>query len=498
MSLSYINTIKSRLISTRSGYLLAITAAILTGMVHSVPKQFFSFSPSGAELNPLTFVAIVYIINGVFFTPMKKNATPISKLGRRNLFIILAISLAEVSGLVSYFFGLKQSTAINGSILTNSEIIFAVLIAVTIFKERIHKNEIIPFSAIITGIIALPIGYEFFQSHLSLTDLLLGNLLILLSGAFCAVDVILCRYVTDKVDAKRITQIVSFAGAAFVLTTMAIFQVPFQVDVMQLPSIALIGLFGTGFATFLFLAALKIIGTTRTILLYSTNFIFGIIFATVFIHESLTVINMVSILLSSVGIYLLRNKLVTIGEFLSPVQTHYKRGSYKNLCGTCQTNDCCTSFASPLLFPTDIKKLKEINKYNDEYVKSVQVNEKTMETIRKKKDSTQCVFWDEGSRKCSIYKNRPFDCMIYPFDIFKIDGKYCWIVYTCNPNSNWKWSESYLQMFENSEEFTDILENIETYSYIDFELRKKIDKTNYCVIREVNFNKLDSRQQVTE
>jgi hypothetical protein len=88
--------------------------------------------------------------------------------------------------------------------------------------------------------------------------------------------------------------------------------------------------------------------------------------------------------------------------------------------------------------------------------------------------------------------------MIYPFDIFKIDGKYFWIVYTCNPHSNWKWSESYLQMFENSKEFVDILDNIETYSHIDFELRKKIDMIDYCVIREVNFNKLDSRQQVIE
>src|SRR6478736_1109351 len=221
MSLSYLNSIKIKLVSTRSGYILAITAAILTGMVHSLPKQLFSFSQSSpTELNPLMFVAIVYLVNGVFFTPIKKEAIPLSKFGRRNTLFILGIALAEVSGLVAYFFGLKQSTAINGSILTNSEIIFAVFIAVIIFKERLHKKEIIPFSAIIAGIIALPIGYEFFQSHLSLTDLLLGNLLILLSGAFCAIDVILCRYVTDKVDAKRITQIVSFAGAAFVLTAM--------------------------------------------------------------------------------------------------------------------------------------------------------------------------------------------------------------------------------------------------------------------------------------
>jgi drug/metabolite transporter (DMT)-like permease/Fe-S-cluster containining protein len=490
MSLFCLNTIKTILISTRYGYLLAIIAAVLTGMIHSLPKQFFTFSPSGTELNPLTFIVIVYLINGAFFTPMKKSSAPLSKLGKRNLFFILAIALAEVSGLAAYFFGLKQSTAINGSILTNGEIIFAILVALTVFKERLHKREVFPFAAIIVGIIVLPIGYELFQSHLSITDLLLGNLLILLSGAFCATDIILCRYVSGIVDPKRITQIVSFAGAAFALIAMVALQIPFQVDLRQLPSIAMVGLFGTGFATFLFLAALKIIGTTRTVLLYSTNFIFGVVFATAFLRESLTAVNIISIVLSAVGIYLLRSKLGTIEEFIPHVKNQHKRGSYKTLCGTCKTNSCCTSFSSPLLFPTDIEKLKAIGKYDDKYVKEIKIKEKTVKTIKKKKGSTQCVFWDSRNKNCSIYKNRPFDCMIYPFDIFPIDGKYFWVVYSCNPNSDWKWSESYLQTIENSKEFADILENIETYSHIDFELRNMIDKIEYSVIREVNSSKI--------
>jgi len=492
MSLIYLNAIKSKLASTRSGYLLAIIAAVLTGMIHSVPKQLFSFSSSGTELNPLTFVAIVYLINGVFFTPIKKDSTPLSKLGKRNLIFILAIALAEVSGLVSYFFGLKQSTAINGSILTNGEIIFAVLIAVTVFKERLHTREVIPFSAIIVGIIALPIGYELFQSHLSLTELLLGNLLILLSGAFCATDIILCRYVTGIVDPKRITQLTSFAGAAFVLITMVAFQVPFQVDFRQLPSIAMLGLFGTGFATFLFLAALKIIGTTRTVLLYSTNFVFGVIFATVFLHESLSVINVLSILFASIGIYLLRNRLGTIEEFIKPIQKIYKGGSHKTLCKTCQTHNCCTSFSSPILFHKDIEKLKVINKYNNEYIDEIQIRGRLLKTIKKKKNS-ECIFLDDD-KKCSIYKNRPFDCMMFPFDIFAIDGKYFWVVYSCNPNSDWNWSESYLQTFENSEEFKDLLENIDSYhGHIDVDRSVKNDQIEYSVIREVNFNKLHNK-----
>lgn len=486
----YLNDIKSRLISSRSGYLLAIIAAALTGMIHSLPKQLFSFSSTGTELNPLTFVAIVYLINGLFFTSMKKDSVPISKLGSRNMYFILAIALAEVSGLVAYFFGLKQSTAINGSILTNGEIIFAVLIALTVFKERLHKREVVPFSAIIVGIIVLPIGYELFQSHLSITDLLLGNILIILSGAFCATDIILCRYVAGKVDAKRITQLTSFVGAGFVLIAMTAFQVPFQVDIRQLPSIAMLGIFGTGFATFLFLTALKMIGTTRTVLLYSTNFIFGVVFATVFLRESLTMINIISITLASIGIYLLRNKLGTIEEFINPLKSGHMRGSHKSLCGTCQTNSCCTSTASPLLFPSDIKKLDDIGKNSDQYIKEIKIRGASVKTIKKKDDLTQCIFWNSDTRKCTIYKNRPFDCMIYPFDIFSINGKYHWVVYSCNPNSDWKWSESHLQTIENSDEFGDILENIESYHGLTDINSNHEDKKEITIIREVNFTKV--------
>ncbi len=491
MSFIQLTGIKTRLKSARSGYIFAIFAAALTGMIHSIPKPLLSFSPSNIELNPLTFVAIIYVINGIFFTPIRKDSGPISKIGRRNLLLIIGIGLAEVSGLVSYFFGLKQSTAINGSILTNGEIIFSILIALTIFKERLYKKEIFPFSAIIFGIILLPIGYGLIQSKLTITDLLFGNILILLSGVFCATDIILCKYVTGKLDPKRITQLTSFVGAILVLMTMVAFQVPFQVDLRQLPSIAMLGLFGTGFATFLFLAALKMIGTTRTVLLYSTNFIFGVIFAMVFLHESITAINLTSILFASVGIYLLRNRLGSIEQHVYPIEEQPKRIEFKNLCGTCQTHGCCTSISSPLLFPTDLAKLKAIKKDSKKYVSEVKIKDKTIKTIRKKENTTECTFWNSETKKCSIYNNRPLDCMIYPFDINLINGKYHWIVYSCNSKSDWKWSESYLHLFETSHQFQEILENIEIYHGLDKSSgTSKLDKFSYVVLREVNFNKL--------
>ena len=37
------------------------------------------------------------------------------------------------------------------------------------------------------------------------------------------------------------------------------------------------------------------------------------------------------------------------------------------------------------------------------------------------------------NNRCQIYKNRPFDCRIYPLDIQKIKNKYYWIIYTTCP-----------------------------------------------------------------
>ena len=62
-------------------------------------------------------------------------------------------------------------------------------------------------------------------------------------------------------------------------------------------------------ATLFFLISLRLIGAVRTILIYSTTAIFGIIFSALFLAEQITLVNVISIVTVMIGMYLLRNRL---------------------------------------------------------------------------------------------------------------------------------------------------------------------------------------------
>lgn len=161
--------------------------------------------------------------------------------------------------------------------------------------------------------------------------------------------------------------------------------------------------------------------------------------------------------------------------------------SFRNLCGSCKHQGCCTNSAVPLVFPNDYNKLKSIGKSSKKFLKKIMINGQKVKAIKKKKNSSICHFWDETEEKCSIYKNRPFDCRAYPFDILLVNGKYHWIVYSCNPESNWEWSESYLQMLENDEGFSDILQNIDIFAgHTEMILPSESQKTSFKILRKVN------------
>lgn len=301
MSLGFLKTNSKSL-----GYFLIIVSAALYALTHVIGKPLLE--TSDIQINPVVLAATIYFINGLFFTPISRRSTPLREIDKKSMFFIVMVGIAEVSALITYFFGLKDSTAVNASIFSNGEIVFSLIIAIVIFKEKLHQKEIMPFAMIIFGMMVIPIGYDMYENGMSISPIVFGDILIVLSGLFYAVDVNLCKYVSDRISSYRITQILSFAAGGFAFLMLLLFQIPYQVHLEQLAPITLIAILGTGLATVFFLLSLKIIGAIRTILIYSSTAVFGIIFSALIIGEEITVMNMISIGTVMFGIYMLRSR----------------------------------------------------------------------------------------------------------------------------------------------------------------------------------------------
>ncbi len=307
MSLS-LKGIENKYSSHTLGYAVIIISAALFALTHVIGKPLFENPEVGVEINPIALVATIYIINGLFFTPLSKKSGPLKNVGRKNIALIAFIGIFEVSALISFFFGLKDSTAVNASIFSNGEIIFSLIISITIFRERLHRKELTPFFMIIFGMMILPLGYDFWLHGMTVSDLVIGDLLIILSGLLYAIDVNICKYVSGRVSSHRITQLVSFTAGGFALAMLVALQIPYNITLEHLPSISAIGIFGIGLASVLFLVSLRLIGAVRTVLIYSTTSIFGIIFSAIILGEQVTMVNIVSIVTVMVGIYMLRKR----------------------------------------------------------------------------------------------------------------------------------------------------------------------------------------------
>jgi drug/metabolite transporter (DMT)-like permease len=224
---------------------------------------------------------------------------------------LVIIGVSEVIALITYFFGLKESTAANASIFSNGEIIFSLLVTMAVFKESLQKKEFGPFVMILFGMMILPVAYDFYAHGMMISDLVIGDFLIIVSGIFYALDVTLCRYLSEKLDSKRITQMVSFVSGAFAVGVLVAFHIPFDIQLANLGPITLFAIGGTGFSTMLFLVSLRLIGGVRTVLLFSTNSVIGVLFAALLLGETITAVNMISVALTFGGVCLLRNRLGT-------------------------------------------------------------------------------------------------------------------------------------------------------------------------------------------
>jgi drug/metabolite transporter (DMT)-like permease len=293
------------------GYVSAIIAAILFGSVSTITK------PVLEDQNALSISSLLYIIAGLSLLPLMTlssfNSDNIitreyssNKKCNRKYFLLLVTSICgAVIAPSLFFFGLSNTSASDSSILINGEVLFSILLAIIFFSEKLIKREIISIILVLAGIVILTTNMQTSNSFLELN---IGNIMIVGSTLFWALDNNISKIISKTIHIPKIIVLKSLIGGSllFILTVIIFGIEEFKVDLIHIPYLLFAGSLGFGASLFFFLHSLKRIGTVKTILLFSTSSIFGMIFATIFLKENITIYQIIAVTVILSGCYLIK------------------------------------------------------------------------------------------------------------------------------------------------------------------------------------------------
>ena len=291
------------------GYVAAVVSAILFGVSSTLNKIALE------NVNPTVIAGMIYFVAGVFLfavhlSPLcKKILTKLdtseteTKITKKDYKILaLVILFGSIIAPLLLLNGLNQTTAINGSLLLNVESLFTVAIAFIFLNERCAKREYIGI-LLLVGVIFVTTNGAFQQ--LTLTQNLIGNLLIIGACVFWGIDNNLSKFLSRKRDIIMVTGLKCFIGGLALLCISFLLGFSFSIPLISVPYILFVGAFSIAFSILFFLFALRKIGSMRTGVIFSLSSLFGAVLAFVVLRESFTLIQLIAGSIMILGIYVL-------------------------------------------------------------------------------------------------------------------------------------------------------------------------------------------------
>ncbi|RLF86501.1 EamA family transporter [Thermococci archaeon] len=292
------------------GYVGAVLAALLFGISSTLNKIALR------NVHPMIVAGSIYLTAGIVvmflrFTPLKDKLlkklefkVKTQEFFSRRDFLILTFIVFFGSFLapLSFMFGLNKTTAVNASLLLNTETLFTVLIALLVFKEKASGRSIIGILLILIG--AAVISTENFK-EVELSKGILGNILIILAGLSWAIDNNLSKLLSVKRDLLLVTSLKGLFGGSALLILASLIGIRFYIPLQSLPYVLTVGAFSIGFSIVLFLFALREIGAMKTGAIFSTSSLIGALFVFLILGESFTAIKAFFGILMLFGVYLL-------------------------------------------------------------------------------------------------------------------------------------------------------------------------------------------------
>jgi drug/metabolite transporter (DMT)-like permease len=281
------------------GSVSVLLAAALFGSVFTVAKIPLS------SVDPLVLSSIVYVVSGLALIPFARASFKLDS--RRDYLLLVVISLlGAVAAPILLLYGLEQTDASDASILTNGEVIFTIILAAAFFGER-PKGRIGVFAVglVITGLFIATTDLQVSETILQFNP---GNIMILASMFFWAVDNNMSRQLTTRIHPAKIAMLKSLTGGLIMLVIALALGKHSEFTGIQ-PDLWLIivamSISGFGGALLLFLQGIKRIGTVKTMSIFSLTPVFGIVIAALVLSESISILQGVATAIIIAGILIL-------------------------------------------------------------------------------------------------------------------------------------------------------------------------------------------------
>lgn len=292
------------------GYVGAVISAILFGVSSTFNKIALE------NVNPTAVAGMIYFVAGIFLfglhltplcgkilTKLDSSETE-SKMTKRDfrvlVFVVICGSILAPLLLLN---GLNITTAVNASLLLNAESLFTVLIAFAFLNERCARKEYIGIFMLLVGVIFVTTNGAF--QELSLSENIIGNMLIIGACLFWGIDNNLSKFLSKKRDIIMVTGLKCLIGGLALIGLSIFWGFSFEIPLISIPYILFVGAFSIAFSILFFLFALRKIGSMRTGVIFSLSSLFGAVLSFVILREAFTIIQLVAGLIMLLGIYVL-------------------------------------------------------------------------------------------------------------------------------------------------------------------------------------------------
>ena len=288
------------------GFLAAFGATLIYGFNHTIAKNVMPtyIEPFGFIFLRVLGASLLFWTLSLFF----KGKSIEKNLSER---IILCSFLGMVINMLAFFKGLELSTPVNSSVLITLAPIFVFVFSAIIIKERVSLLKVVGISAGFFGALILILKSP--STGYNAPDIPTGNLLFVLNSSTYGLYLIFVKPLVEKYNIITLFRwlflfgfLMNFPLTVSEFSSVDWLNLPFYDAILPMLYVVV----GTTFFTYLFnaYALTQLKASTVSSFIYLQPIV-GIIYALTTKNDSLTLVNVIGMVLIFVGVYLVTKKI---------------------------------------------------------------------------------------------------------------------------------------------------------------------------------------------